>query len=173
MWEWMVAWRSELLTILTLIVSWWSISRLWKKPFWATFFAGMLTGLCVEYMTEPEWTYTMQLYIWRDVSPFVIVGWGVNFTWVILLSEKVCKLFFGRQAGTRWDKRLFISDALVGVLYFLGVELIGLHVLKVWQYNAILGWNTLIPVIQYPLEGVVAILLFSLTFPWMIRYWKK
>jgi len=171
-WDWLVAWRAELLTGVIFAVSWVAISRLWHKPFWSLVFAGMLTGLCVEYMTEPAWTYFMQFYIWRDISPFVVIGWGINLTWVVLLSEKLCSIFFGKHAGMRGDKRLFLTDVLIGVPYFLGSELIGLHVLKVWQYNENLRWNTILPVLHYPLEGVVAILFFSLAFPWMVRYWQ-
>ncbi len=174
MWTLVTAWRSELLTVLAFAFSWWFFSRMLHLSFLKTWVPGFLLGAAVEIMTEPEWTYTMQCYIWRDVSPFVMMGWGIMFSWMILFSDKLYRTFFHVTMSERapQDPRLWLTDVLVGLPFFLGNELFGLHILKSWKYNAVLQWTTMLPGINYPLEGLVAILFFSLGLPAAVRFWK-
>jgi len=128
-----------------------------------------------EFMTEPEWTYSMRFYIWRDVLPFVIMGWGIIFAWLVTLSDELYQKLFHLDpngSSVRYGG-LLLTDFIVGVPLLLGNELLGLHVLKVWKYNAILGWNIMIPVIQYPLEGLFCLIFFVLAVPNAIRFWER
>ncbi len=174
MWAFITAWRSELLTLLSFVFSWWFFNRQLHLSFLKTWLPGFLLGAAVEIMTEPEWTYAMQFYIWRDVSPFVMMGWGIMFSWMLFLSDKLYGVLFKVSLTGRapQDPRFWLTDVLVGVPFFLGNELFGLHILKSWKYNAVLQWNTMLPGIDYPLEGLVAIVFFSLGLPAAVRFWK-
>ena len=170
----MVEWRSEILTLIALAGSW-TIFHLWgKRFFWQMWFPGVLIGMAIEFMTEPAWTYSMRFFIWRDISPFVIAGWGILFTWLVTFSDYLYLKLFGARAGSRGprDYRLILTDIIIGVPLFLGNELFGLQVLKVWKYNPVLNWSEMIPVIGYPLEGIIAIVFFVSAIPMAVRYWK-
>ncbi len=174
MWQTIVAWRGELLTLAALLISWLVFRYRLKRNFWHMWIPGAILGLAVEFMTEPEWTYSLQCYLWRDISPFVIAGWGIVFTWLVTISDYCYRKMFGAPPGTRGprDPRLWLTDIIVGIPLFLGNELFGLHIIKIWQYNTVLRWDTMIPLIDYPLEGLVAIICFSLAVPAAVRYWK-
>jgi hypothetical protein len=174
MWQIIIAWRGEILTILTWIISWILIRYWLKRTYWHLWMPGTVMGAAIEFMTEPEWNYNFQLYIWRDISPFVILGWGIVFSWVIPISDYFYQKIFKVPASTYGprDPRLLMTDLLVGAPIFLTNELIGLHFLKLWTYNPILQWNNMIPVIQYPVEGLVSMFFFTLAIPASVRYWK-
>jgi len=102
----------------------------------------------------------------------VILGWGLLFAWLVFLSNGLYRRWFGAEPGSRGglDARLWLTDLVVGVPLFLGNELLGMDVLRVWQYNPVLHWTTLIPVIHYPLEGLVALVFELLALPAAVRY---
>lgn len=168
--DWLIAWRSELLTIIVIALTAWAFRRFFGKSFLNYWWPGALLGLAVEFMTEPEWTYSMKIFIWRDVSPFVIVGWGVTMGWVVLLSDMVYQRWFGRKNKQPW--KIILVDLTVGWPLLISNELFGMHIMKSWKYNDILNWNTMIPVIDFPLQGILVIGLFVLAMPAIIRFWK-
>lgn len=131
--------------------------------------AGVIIGVANEFMTEPNWTYHMRFYIWRDISPFTILGWGPMFTMLVGFSDCLYHKLFHDWPKRDW--RVVLTDLIVGVPMLLGGELFGLNVLKNWEYNAILGWTTMIPVINYPLEGVMVMIFFIIAVPAVVRYW--
>ena len=164
-------WRGEAAGIAALAGTWLAFRHLHWPGFWRMWTAGLLLGAAVEFMTEPEWRYDLQVYVWRDVSPFVMAGWGVMFAWVVALSDGLYRRWFGDRPGAGGlDPRRKLTDLLVGVPLLLGNELLGLHVLQVWRYAGILEWNTMLPVIGYPWEGVVALVFFLLAMPAAVRY---
>jgi hypothetical protein len=175
MWETIVAWRNEILSLLAWVSSWWVFKYKLKQPFFKLMLPGVLLGLAIEFMTEPEWTYFVQIYIWRDVSPFVIVSWGLMFTWLITCSDFIYQKIFETNLSllrkSIWKIRL--TDLIVGIPLFVGNELLGLHVLKVWKYNPILHWDTVIPMIDYPVEAFVIIVFFIIAMPSAVRFWKE
>lgn len=168
--EWLWAWRGELAGAAALAGTWaWFSAR--RRPFWRLWLPGALLGAAVEFMTEPEWTYDLQVYVWRDVSPMVIAGWGVIFAWLVRLSDALYRRWFpGAPAGP--DPRRWLTDLAVGVPLLLGNELLGLHLLRVWRYQDLLDWHTLLPGLDYPWEGLVSLCLFVLAMPSAVRYWQ-
>lgn len=167
-------WRGEISTIVTFIFSAYVLLRILKQPFWRMWIHGAILGLAVEVMTEPEWTYSLQVYIWRDVSPFVIAGWGIMFTWLIYFSDKLYYKIYGKPVDPKETKSnmIILFDLLLGVPLFLSNELVGLYGLKIWKYNDILQWHVMIPIINYPLEGLISLILFVAGVSSVVRYWK-
>jgi hypothetical protein len=170
---WMVAWRAELLTGMALLVSWLAIPKLFHQSFIRLWLPGLLLGLTIEVMTEPNWTYSVQCYLWRHISVAVVTGWGILFAWLVVISDFIYARWLARSVpGTKPGPAILLTDVLIGMPLFLMNEIFGLHILKIWRYNPILHWDTIIPVIQYPLEGLATLFLFVLTVPAVIRWWK-
>lgn len=174
--EFLTAWRGELATVLALAGTWFFFTVRLKQNFWSYWAPGVLLGATNEIMTEPEWTYSLQLYLWRDISPAVIVGWGIIFAWLVFLSDAGYARWAagrGKMVNPTAEKiKVVLCDAAIGIPLLLGNEIFGLHILKVWHYNSILRWDTMIPGLNYPMEGLVALVLFVLTVPAVIRWWK-
>ena len=173
MWETIVAWRGEITTTAAVLLMC-LLFKLWlRQPWWRLFFGGLMLGVATEFITEPEWQYSLKVYIWRDVSPFIMVGWGVLFVWWITISDALYRVWFRAEpggAGGFW--RLRLLDAMVGLPLCLANEIFGMQVLKIWTYSPILHWNLMIPILNYPLEGLLSAFLFSLYAPQAVRYWK-
>lgn len=167
-------WRGELLTLIALILSAYIMIKKMKQPFWRIWLHGFILGMAVEVMTEPEWTYSLQLYLWRDVSPFVMAGWGIMFTWLITFSDKLYYKIHGEKINVSQNKSnwIIVYDVLIGVPLFLANELSGLYILKIWKYNDVLQWQTMIPIINYPLEGLISLILFIAGVSAAVRFWK-
>ncbi|MBD3322893.1 MAG: hypothetical protein GF350_17480 [Chitinivibrionales bacterium] len=144
-----------------------------KKDITGDLIAGMIVGATVEYLTEAYWDYNLNVYIYKDISFFVVMGWGYSFTYFIFISELLYKKLFNKSSISMFDKRIILCDALVGPVWFIANEYIGMHVLNLWAYSSSAGWSTIIPVIRYPLEGLIGSVFFSITFPAFIRYWQK
>jgi hypothetical protein len=170
MWDWIVAWRGEIVAVLVVVLTYSIFGLVFRKPVGRMMIGGMLLGLGIEFSTEPEWTYSLQCYVWRDVSPFVIIGWGAHMTWVVLLSEWLFRKVFRSDPDN--DFRLLITDVLAGVPLLTTGELLGLHVFRIWKYETCLQWNTMIPGIQYPVEGLICMVPFVLGMPSVVRFWR-
>jgi len=170
MWDFMYAWRGEIVSVVAVAATYSAFRFVLHRSIGRMMIGGMLLGLAIEFSTEPEWTYSLKCYLWRDVSPFVIIGWGAHMTWVVLFSEWLFKKIFGTEPGN--DFRLVITDVLAGVPILTTGELLGLHVLKIWKYEACLQWNTIIPGIQYPVEGIIAMVPFVMGVPSVLRFWR-
>ncbi len=169
--EFLYTWRGELVTVTTIFSTWAMFKFILKQDYWHLCLAGMLFGLATEVFTEPEWNYHLAWYIWRDVSPFTIAGWGPLMAILVANSNKLYKKLFKRDAGK--DPRLILCDIIVGVPLMTAGESFGLHILKTWNYSPVLNWHINIPFLNYPLEGMVAMLFFVAIYPSAVRYWKK
>jgi len=54
----------------TLLIPWF----VFKKNLTGMVFSGILLGAMVEFITEANWDYHVRVYIWRDISQFVVIG---------------------------------------------------------------------------------------------------
>jgi len=175
--------RGEWLPIIFAVVSL-SISRIkFKKNFTGLYLAGMLTGLMVEYITEAYWKYSFNVYIWKDMSLYVVLGWGFTFTFFVVISNNLFKVtlkvwskIFGKQkpipVSVKNDPRLILFDACLGIPWFVSYELIGMYALRLWEYRDVAGWDTIVPIINYPLEGIIGAFLFGMILPSFVRFWE-
>lgn len=134
---------------------------------------GTLIGIFIELITEPDWDYNLKFYIYKDVSPLVILGWGVSFSWVVAVSDFVYKLWVKGKKVKLFDKRVLLTDFVCGTIMFVSVEVFAMHVLHAWTYSPILGWTLIVPIINYPFEGVLGSMLAALILPTFVRYWQK
>jgi hypothetical protein len=132
---------------------------------------GMLAGLLLEWTTEVYWQYHLSIYIWRDVSLYVVLGWGYNFTYLTLLSDSAYRKFRGisRLDGSMG---ILLCDGLIGIVFFVANEFIGMRLLHLWDYNPIADWTHIIPFLGYPIEGVFGALLLAMVFPSFVRHWE-
>jgi hypothetical protein len=170
MWDFVYGWRGEIVSVVAVLGTYSIFRFVFHQRIGRMMIGGMLLGLAIEFSTEPEWNYSLKCYIWRDVSPFVIMGWGAHMTWLVLFSEYLFKKIFGAEPGN--DFRLLITDVLAGVPILTTGELLGLHVLKIWNYDACLNWHTMIPVIQYPVEAIAPMIALALGVPSVLRFWR-
>src|SRR4051812_36519034 len=69
--------------------------------------AGSIIGCFIEFATEPLWDYHFKFTVYKDIPPSIILGWGVMFTLVVFLSEKLYTKILGKQRIEPYDKRIF------------------------------------------------------------------
>jgi hypothetical protein len=165
--------KGEIITavfcITALSVAWFGF----KKDLSGMFVSGIILGTAVEFITEAYWDYSFKMFIWRDIPLFVIVGWGYSFSLFILLSDWVFKKVFRPKNIAVDDKRILLCDALLGPLWFVSHELLGMNVFHLWTYSKVSGWTYIIPVINFPWEGVIGAVLFATVLPTFVRHWEK
>jgi hypothetical protein len=138
-----------------------------KKDLTGMFLAGVLMGLMVEYITEAYWHYNFKVFawpgnpIWGDISLYVVLGWGYSFSMFVLFTNWVYT-----KAGVPLTKaRTLFFDALLAPIWFIPYELLGMQVLHLWSYTPCSAWKSIIPGINYPIEGVIGSVLFGLVLP--------
>ncbi len=165
------AWRGELYTLASIVSTWFAIKWIFKKNPTIYMLAGALVGLANEFMTEPLWTYHMQFYLWRDISPFTILGWGPLFAIIVLGSEALYKKLFPSSPVRNW--KIILTDLMVGAPLMVAGETLGLRVLHIWEYNSVLQWHAMVPLINYPLAGLVSMAFFIMAMPAVVRYWAE
>jgi hypothetical protein len=147
-----------------------------KRDLTGMYLAGMLMGLMVEYITAAYWHYSLKVFvwpnarIWGDISLFVVLGWGYSFTMFVLFSNWLFRKTTHLPLTSPW---IILFDAVLAPFWFVPYELLGMHVLHLWEYTPCSGWNTIIPVIDYPVEGVVGSILFGLVLPSFVRHWGE
>jgi hypothetical protein len=149
------------------IIAWYCF----KKDLTGMLFSGMLLGVTIEYITEIYWDYSLHVYLWRDISLFVIMGWGYNFTFYILLSgffiRKVTKI----KDDLRPDPKLILFDMFLGPVWFLSNEFLGMKVLHLWTYSKATGWtNNVSWLWNYPMEGILGAFFLCITLPSFVRF---
>jgi len=135
--------------------------------------AGIVLGSFNEFATEPLWDYHFCITVYKDVPLGVLLGWGVLFSLVTFISEKLYRFFLKRKIE-EGDKRVFIFDILAGILFAFPVETLSLK-LGIWDYNyGILNWNWgEVPLFNMPLEALFGYCLFMLVGPSFVRSWEK
>ncbi|MBD3315216.1 MAG: hypothetical protein GF344_05470, partial [Chitinivibrionales bacterium] len=158
----------EWVEVIAWISTYWVFRLGLKRDVSGEYIAGIMLGATIEFLTEAYWDYNFEVYLYRDISLFVIMGWGYSFAYFLLFSELLYKALTGSTVVRPHDYRILLCDAVVGPVWFIGNEFIGMHVLRLWTYSSAANWVHKIPVINYPIEGLVACVLFSLTFPTFI-----
>jgi hypothetical protein len=155
---------------LTALLFW----KLAKRNVVGDLIAGSIVGMFVEFASEPLWNYHFKLTIWKDVSPGIIMGYGVLLTLAVFFSEKLYKWWFKQPKVQPYDKRIFITDILAAAWIALPLEKIGM-ITGVWDYNQdILQWSSIyIPIVNLQIEVLVGYALLMLIAPSFVRYWQK
>lgn len=164
---------AELSTLVAVLLIFPIFFRIFRKNIIGEFIAGVVLGIFFEIATEPVWDYHLTWYLYKDVSPIIMLGWGVSFTILVKLSDWFYKKVYHKKQVNLFDLRLFASDLIVGTTWLTAVELFGINVLHGWNYSPELGWHIMIPIINFPLEAVLALALFSLVMPTFVRHWQK
>jgi hypothetical protein len=160
---------STITFIATLCVAWF----LFKKDLTGMVAASMILGAAIEFLTAAYWDYHLSVYLFRKISLFVIMGWGYSITFFILISNTVFKKVTGRETVPAFDPRILLIDMVVGPVWFIANELIAMKILHLWEYSECSGWHIDILGFGYPLEALIAVVLFSLVFPTFVRHWGK
>ena len=149
------------------------IARLvFKKNLTGMFLAGMILGAAVEFITEVYWDYHLNVYIWKDISLFVILGWGYSFSFFVLISNFVNRMMNSSKIIPPSNIRILLCDAALAPIWFIPNELIAMKVLHLWDYSAVSGFTQLIPWINYPLEAVIGSVALGMVMPTFIRHWE-
>ena len=170
----------EIMSVTTTVISLLAAWFVFKKDLTGMFLSGIILGTAVEYLTEAYWDYTklmdangFNVFIYGDISLYVIMGWGFSFSVVILLSNWVFKSITRNNAELVVDARIIICDAVLGPVWFIMIEYLGMQVLHLWRYTECSNWTHIVPVIQYPFEGVIGAVLFAAILPTFVRHWEK
>ncbi|HRY29246.1 MAG TPA: hypothetical protein P5079_04320 [Elusimicrobiota bacterium] len=163
----------EIWSYLQLPVIWYLFRRFAKKNVFGDMVAGAMIGAFIEFSTEPLWTYHFRLTIYKDVPLSVVLGWGVMFTLVVFVSEKLYCWILKKTAIDPYDKKIFLFDVLGAALVGLPLETVGLKS-GVWDYNYdVLQWNWgTIPFFNMPYEALMGYCLLMLLGPTFVRYWQ-
>jgi hypothetical protein len=135
--------------------------------------AGTMIGCFIEFATEPLWDYHFKITIYKDIPPCIILGWGVMFTLVVFLSEKLYMKLLKKPAIEPYDKRIFLFDVFGAAAIGLPLETLGLKS-GVWDYRTdLLNWNWgLVPFFKMPYEALFGYCLLMLIAPTFVRYWQ-
>ena len=170
----LVAWRGEAFTLVVGLITWMAFKYWLRRPWGSLFWAGVVMGLANEIITEPQWQYSLKVYLWGDISPFIIAGWGFVFAWWLTAADALYRAWFHAEpgAGAGGFLKLRAMDILAGLPICLLNEIIGLRILKLWVYSPWLHWDTMIPLLGYPLEGLVAMCGYLLIAPPAVRFLK-
>ena len=162
-------WLTLIIAIGGLLIAWF----IFKKDLTGMYLAGMLMGLTIEYITEAYWKYSLKVFIWPnspiwgDISFYVFLAWGYSFSMFVLFSNWLFKKMT-RLPVT--DARTIVFDMILSPLWFVPYEFFGMQILHLWGYTCCSGWTTIIPVLNYPLEGVIGAMLFGLVLPSFVRH---
>lgn len=135
--------------------------------------AGVLIGLGLEFITEPLWDYHFLINYYKDTPVAVPLSWGVMFTLVVFVSEKMYCKFMEKPAIRPYDKRIFVFDLTAGLLLGMPMEMIGVKT-GIWDYRFdLLNWNWgEAPLIHMPYEALFAYALVMFSAPTFVRFWQ-
>jgi hypothetical protein len=134
--------------------------------------ASIIFGAGIEYITEFYWNYNFNVYLYKDISLYVIVGWGYNFTLLTLFSNLLYTKLMNKEAVITDDPKILFFDSISGLIWLIPNELLGVNVLHLWSYNPEVKWNHFVPVINYPIEALIGSMLLALFVPSYIRHWR-
>jgi hypothetical protein len=144
------------------------------KSIWRQWIAGVVLGILFELLTEPYWNYHLSFYLFRDLSPIIMLGWGSSFVLVVNFSEWIYKRIFKRKRVDIFDRRLFITDFLASLVVLTAMEYVGVNILHGWDYNsAVLGWQIMIPYLNLPLEALFGLAIVAFMLPTYVRHWGQ
>jgi hypothetical protein len=164
----------EIWSYLQIPLYWYLFKRFAKRDIVGDLIAGTMIGCFIEFSTEPLWVYHFKITIYKHNTPLsVVLGWGVMFTLVVFLSEKLYCKFLKQPSIIPYDKRIFLFDVLAGVMIGLPFETLGLKS-GVWDYRYdILQWNWGEVLFFHMLyEALFGYALLMLIAPTFVRYWQ-
>ena len=152
---------------------WYLFKRFARRDVSGSIIAGAMIGVFLEFATEPLWTYHFRLTIYKDIAPSIFLGWGVLFTLVLFVSEKLYRAVLHTRRVRVEDKRLFVFDVAAALLVAFPMETMG-HKAGVWTYNeSVLNWDWgTVPFVRMPAEALVAYALLMLIAPTFVRRWR-
>jgi len=163
----------EIFSFVQIPLYWWLFKKFANRNVLGDMIAGTMIGCFIEFATEPLWDYHFAITVYKDTPLSVVLGWGVMFTLVVFLSEKLYCWILQKKSIVPYDKRIFIFDVLGAVLIGFPLETIGLKA-GVWDYRYdILDWNWgTVPFFNMPYEALVGYALLMLIAPTFVRYWQ-
>ena len=164
----------EAVLYLQLPLTWYLFRRFAKRNVTGEMIAGAMIGAFNEFATEPLWDYHLHLNIYKDTPLAVVLGWGVMFTLVTFISEKLYCAFLKKPGIEAKDKRIFVFDVVAAALVAFPLETLGLKA-GIWTYRydrLAWDWGT-VPFFNMPYEALFGYILFMLVTPTFVRYWEK
>jgi hypothetical protein len=164
----------EAVLYLQLPLTWYLFKRFAKRNVLGEMTAGVIIGAFNEFATEPLWDYHLYLNIYKDTPLAVVLGWGVMFTLVTFLSEKLYCALLKKTAIAPHDKRIFLFDVVSAAMVAFPLETLGLKT-GIWTYRYDrLAWDWgQVPFFHMPWEALFGYCLFMLIGPTFVRYWER
>jgi hypothetical protein len=185
-------------TTLTIIITTLLAARfIWKRDLTGYFFAAIIFGVVIEYITEAYWIYDarfvkdmypnfkgMKVFLFpnsifhdRDLSFFIIIGWGFHLTFLTLISNWVFRKVTGQTSDAiQFAPSILACDGLVGIVWLTLNEILGMK-LNLWFYDKdISKWVPSVPIpllgISLPWESILGAGLLALITPTFLRHWQ-
>ncbi|MBI4052044.1 MAG: hypothetical protein HY400_06025 [Elusimicrobia bacterium] len=165
----------EIWTYLQVPVIWYLFRRFAQRNVKGEIIAGTLLGIYIEFSTEPLWQYHFQINVYKDIPLSILASWGVMFTLVSFVSEKLYCRLLKKNEIEPYDKRILLFDMLGGgLLVGFPSEIIGIYT-GIWEYRYDrLNWDWgNVPFLDMPYESLVAYSLLMLIAPTFVRYWQE
>lgn len=164
----------EIVLFAQIPLTWYLFRRLAKRNVLGEMIAGAMIGAFNEFATAPLWDYHLHINIYKDTPLAVVLGWGVMFTLVTFISEKLYCAFLKLPRITPKDKRIFVFDVAAAALVAFPLETLGLKA-GIWTYRYDrLGWDWgNVPFFNMPYEALAGYMLFMLVTPTFVRYWER
>ncbi|MBI4052043.1 MAG: hypothetical protein HY400_06020 [Elusimicrobia bacterium] len=164
---------SEIASYITIFLVWYLFRKLGKRNVTGDMIAGTMVGVFSEFAVEPLVDYHFKITFYKDTPVIIPIAWGMMFTLTTFLSEKLYYFFLKKHAILPKDKRIFIFDVLAGILVGFPLETIGTNI-QLWHYRFDkVDWDWgIIPLLNMPLEVLLAYALIMLTAPTFVRYWQ-
>ncbi|HOI43003.1 MAG TPA: hypothetical protein PK523_08665 [Elusimicrobiales bacterium] len=153
---------------------WWAFRRFARRNVTGEMIAGTIIGVFNEFATQPLWDYHFRFNIYKDTPLAVVLGWGVMFTLIVFVSEKLYLAALRKAVIEPKDKRIFIFDVLAASLIGFPLETAASK-LGVWSYNyEVLAWDWgRVPFFDMPWEVLTGYCLFMLIAPTFVRFWEN
>ena len=164
----------EAIMYLQIPVVWYLFRRYAKKDVSGTMIAGVMIGIFNEFATEPLWDYHLALNIYKDTPLCVVLGWGVMFTLVAFISEKLYCAALKTGKMDPQDKRVLLFDVLAAAAIAFPTETLCLK-LGIWDYRfdkLNWDWGT-IPLVGMPWEALAGYCMLMLIGPSFVRAWER
>src|SRR5882762_6592467 len=96
----------EIISCLQIPVYWYAFKRFAHRNVIGDMIAGTMIGCFIEFSTEPLWQYHFKITVYKHNTPLsVVLGWGVMFTLVVFVSEKIYCWVLHRKTIEPYDKR--------------------------------------------------------------------
>lgn len=129
----------EVSVVLVAAAIWCLAKFVFKTDLTEEYLLGFIFGVQWEFLTEPYWTYLpdkFNLIVWRDIPLLGLVGWGTNFTLVLLFSNWLCKKLFkltDKELIFNW--RILLCDAIAVQILGSAAEWTYGVLFHCWDYN--------------------------------------